>query len=244
MKAGAGVMAGVALAAALVGAGAMWAAQDSRQAADPDRTRIEAVVRDYILANPEIIPQAMQALQAREQGKLVAANRSAFETPYAGGFIGNPKGDVTVVQFFDYACGYCRQSLADVNRLVAQDRNVRVVFRELPILSDESEAAARVSLAAAEQGKFATFHEALYAAGRPSDATIKAASAQAGLDRDRTAATIRTPRVQQEIATNLNLMRSIGATGTPTWIVGDQVLAGAVGYDALVKAVAAARDAR
>jgi len=128
-----------------------------------------------------------------------------------------------------------------VNRLIAEDKGVKVVFRELPVLSDESEVAARASLAAAEQGKFVAFHDALYEAGRPSTETIRTANAKAGIDTTRATAATRTDRVQGEIAGNLALARQLGATGTPTWVIGDQVLNGAVGYDALKKAVAEAR---
>lgn len=232
--------------AALGGAGAMWLAQASgfAAAADPGKARVEAIVRDYVLAHPEIIPEAMQRLQAREAGKTVASNRPAIERPFAGAWAGNPNGDVTIVEFYDYACGFCRQSLADVNRLTAADRNVRVVFRELPILSADSEAAARASLAAAEAGKFVAFHEALYAAGRPSAVTIRATAAKVGLSPARLAAAPAKQAYTRELTNNLALARAVGATGTPTWVVGDQVLSGAIGFEGLRKAVAAARAAR
>lgn len=226
--------------AALAGAGAMFALQ-ATGAADPEKARIEKIVREYILEHPEIIPEAVARLQARETEKVVDANRKAIETPFAGAWAGNPQGDVTVVEFYDYACGFCRQSLADVNRLIADDKGLKVVFRELPVLSEESEVAARASLAAAEQGKFVAFHDALYEAGRPNADTIRIANAKAGVDAARATAATRTDRVQAEIAGNLALARQLGATGTPTWVIGDQVLNGAVGFDALKKAVAEAR---
>lgn len=229
--------------AALAGAGLVVALQ-SGGAIDPERARVEAIVREYILAHPEIIPEAMEKLQAREAAKIVSASRTRLETPFAGAFAGNPKGDVTVVQFFDYACGFCRQSLPDIERLIAEDRGVKVVFRDLPILSEDSEAAARASLAAAEQNRFKSFHDALYAAGRPSAATIQAAQRQAGLDPIRATAAARTERVTAEITANMALAREIGATGTPTWVIGDKVLSGAIGYDALKAAIAEARAAR
>lgn len=224
----------------LAGAGAMFALQTTG-AADPEKARIEKIVREYILEHPEIIPEAIEKLQARAMAKVVAANRAAIETPFADAWTGNPRGDVTVVEFYDYACGFCRQSLADINRLIAEDKGVKVVFRELPVLSEESEIAARASLAAAEQGKFVAFHDALFAAGRPAAATIKAANARAGIDTTRATAAARTDRVATEIAGNLALARQLGATGTPTWVVGDQVLSGAIGFEGLKKAVAEAR---
>ena len=119
---------------------------------------------------------------------------------------------------------------------------MRVVFRELPILSRESEAAARVSLAAAEQGKFAAFHDALYAAGRPSAATIEQAAGQVGLDMTKVQVVVKAPRAEQELTQNVEIARTLGFTGTPSWVVGDRILSGAVGYDALKQAVADARE--
>lgn len=201
-------------------------------------------VRAYLLQNPEVLQEAMERLRLKQAAAQIAPYRKQIETPYAGAWIGAKDGDVTLVQFFDYACGYCRASLPDVHRLVREDPKVRVVFRELPILSRESETAARVSLVAAEQGRFAAFHDAMYAAGRPSAESILAAARKAGLDEAQMRAAMAAPRAEQELGKNIELARILGFTGTPSWVVGDQVLSGAVGYEALKKAVAAAREAR
>ena len=201
-------------------------------------------VRAYLLDNPEVVQEAMDRLRQKQLAAQIAPYRKQIETPYAGAWIGAKDGDVTLVQFFDYACGYCKASLPDVHRLVREDPKVKVVFRELPILSRESETAARVSLAAAEQGRFAAFHDAMYAAGRPSPETITAAARKAGLDEAGLRAAMTTPRAEQELGRNIELARTLGFTGTPSWVVGDQVLSGAVGYEALKKAVAAAREGR
>lgn len=191
-----------------------------------DRTRMEAVVRDYILANPEIIPEAMKRLEMRESAQLVARERPALETPFAGAWTGNPQADVTVVMFTDYSCGYCQRSLPDIDRLIAGDKNIRVVWREIPILGPQSETAARIALAAAKKGSYLATHRALFARS----------GARADPPAD--------PQVEQEIGRNLALARQLGITGTPTFIVGDQMLQGAVGFDALAKAVAEARKKR
>lgn len=201
-------------------------------------------VRSYLLQNPEVLQEAMERLRLKQTAAQIAPHRRQIETPYAGAWIGAKNGDVTLVQFFDYACGYCRASLPDVQRLVREDPKVKVVFRELPILSRESEVAARASLGAAEQGKFAAFHDAMYAAGRPAPDTIAAAARKAGLDGAKLQAAMNTPRAQQELGANIELARTLGFTGTPSWVVGDQILSGAVGYDALKKAVATARQSR
>ena len=211
----------------------------SRDAAGPSKARIEAIVRDYVLAHPEIIPEAMEKLQQRDLAKAVDANRAAYETPFASAWAGARDGDVVLVEFFDYACGFCRASNADVERLLAEDKNLKVVWRELPVLGPDSENAAGVSLAAASQGRFRAFHDALFAAGRPSAAAIAQARAKAGVADAPLSSAIRA-----EIENNYALARAIRVNGTPTFVVGDQVLSGAVGYQALKDAIAAARAAR
>ena len=202
-----------------------------------DRGRLEKVVHDYVLAHPEIIPQAMERLQARETGKAVGANRAAFETPFAGAWAGAERGDVVLVEFFDYACGFCRKSNADIERLLKEDPRLKVVWRELPVLGQDSLDAAQTSLAAAKQGKFKQFYDALFDNGRPSQAAIAEARQTAAVAPARV-----TPDIRAEIEKNYGLARTIGATGTPTFVVGDKVLQGAVGYDALKGAIDEARS--
>ena len=201
-----------------------------------DRTRVERVVHDYVLANPELIPQAMQKLQEREAARAVSGSRGKIEEPYRGAWIGNAKGDVTLVEFYDYNCGYCRASLPTIERLVASDPNLRVVFKELPVLSDESRVAARAALAAAAQGKFKRFHDALYAGGRVSQATIAAAARTAGVNLAAIPAD-----ADQVIRDNMEIAGKLGISGTPTWVVGDQVLTGAQPYERIREAIAKAR---
>lgn len=227
-----GVFAAVAGAAATV---AMIA--NGTPVATADRAAIEKIVREYILANPEILPEAMENLRGREVAKVVRANRKAIETPFAGAWEGASDADVTVVQFFDYNCGYCRSSMADIDKLLAADKRVRVVYREFPVLGPDSENAARLSLAAAKAGKYATFHRAIYETGRAEPRAAERIAKQMGVD----LAFATDPAAQAEIDANLNLARPLGMTGTPSWVVGDKVLTGAVGYEALRDAVAAAR---
>jgi len=217
---------GAGLIGALVGGGAVVYA--SRQS-----------VRDYLLENPEVIPEAMQRLQDRNAARAVAANRAALETPFAGAWAGAADADVVLVEFFDYACAYCRKSNADVERLLREDPRLKVVWREWPVLGPDSEAAARLSLAAAEASRFKPFHDRLFAAGRPSADSLGKARASVGLGGDLPAAI-----TDQELAKNFQLARSLEATGTPTFVVGDRILQGAVGYEALRDAVKAARERR
>jgi protein-disulfide isomerase len=237
MKWGQGLAVG--LMGAVLGGGAMLVAAPVSVSA-PERSKIESVIRDYILRNPEIIQEAALKLQSREIGKLVSANRAAFETPYKNAFAGNPRGDVTLVEFFDYACGYCRQSVAVIDRLLAEDRNLRVVYREFPVLGSDSEAAARTSLAAAavSPAKYNAVHHALFAAGRPDPATLaRVAAAQR-------VSTTGTPEIEAELGANAQLAAAVSVRGTPAFIVGDEVFPGAVTYETLKQAIADARAAR
>lgn len=222
--------------AAALGAGAVLGVQrwQGGAAAGDD-------VRAYLLDHPEVLPEAMQVLRARETAKLVAANRPAIFTAFPGAVAGNPQGDVTIVAFMDYACGYCRASLPELDRLLAADPKIRVVYRELPILSEASGRAAQWSLAAAQQGRFLQFHKALYAGGPLTDASIAAAAQVAGLDVARAKAALSTAPVLEEVERNIGTARALGVNATPTWVIGDTVLSGLLRYDELVKAVAKAR---
>ena len=206
-----------------------------------DKAAIERIVHDYILEHPEIIPEAVERLQAKRVADSIGSSRSAIETPYAGAWEGAVKGDVTLVEFFDYACGYCRASLPDLAKLVGEDKGLKIVYRELPILSDESIEAAKVSLLAAEKGQYMAYHRALYASGRVTRDTVLGAAAKVGISNAAVEAAVASHKYDAEIQSNIALAQKLHATGTPTFVIGDQVLNGAVGYDALKKAVDAER---
>jgi protein-disulfide isomerase len=217
-----------ALAAGLVGAligGGAVAFTSSRQS-----------VRDYLLENPEVIPEAMDRLRERQAARTVGANRAALETPFAGAWAGARDGDVVLVEFFDYACGYCRKSNPDVERLLREDPKLKVVWRDWPVLGPDSEAAARVSLAAAQAGRFRDFHDRMFASGRPDPEAVAKTRAALGVTADLPAA-----EVDRELVKNFQLARALEASGTPTFVVGDQILQGAVGYEALRAAIKEAR---
>jgi protein-disulfide isomerase len=227
-------LAGVAGAALAAGSGA---------AVPHDKAAIEQIVRDYILSHPEIIPEAMTRMQNREVTRLLDSNRKEIETPFAGAIAGNPKGDVSVVVFFDYACPYCRQGHADITRLAASDPGVRVVYRDFPVLSPASEEAAMASLSAAQQGRYTRFHNAMFETpGKVAHERTIAMVRTAGLNELQTAKDLSAPGLKAEIKKNLDLGRALGLTGTPSYVVGNQILSGAVGYDKLREAVAAARQ--
>ncbi|WP_240339047.1 DsbA family protein [Novosphingobium sp. BW1] len=208
------------------------------------RMAVERVVHDYILEHPEILPQAMENLQKRESQAQLAGVRQSVETPFPGAVLGNPDGTTTLVEFSDFACGYCRQSLPDVQALIAKNPDLRIIVRELPVISPASPAAARMALAAAEQGKYPAFHDAMYAAGQVDEATIEAVAQKVGLDMERARRVAQSPTVEEEIQRNLKMASQLGFTGTPSWIAGDNLIAGAVGIDQLSRALDEARAAR
>ena len=232
---------GLALAALAIGVvgGGWW---EARRAAPVQRAAVERVVHDYILDHPEILPQAVEKLRQNESGAQLGSARTALEQPFPGAVLGNPQGSVTLVEFTDYACTYCRRSVPDVTALIAANPDLRVVIRELPILSPASGNAARMALAAAEQGKYAAFHEAMFAGGRPDPQTIAAAAAAAGLDLARAERIAAAPATTAEIERNLALARQLGFQGTPSWVAGQAILSGAVGQARLAEAVAATRS--
>jgi protein-disulfide isomerase len=228
---------GVLLTAA-IGGGAIGAALMAGALVLAGPTRVgDSIVRGALERHPEMLIEAGDLLRDRQYAPTVAANKLALETPFASSWKGAAKPDVTLVEFYDYACGYCRASLPHIDRLLAEDKGLRVVFRELPILGPESISASRVALAASKAGRFGAYHDALFAAGRPGPDTIALAAKAAGVS----PAPVETPEYEAELKRNFELAGQLGATGTPLFVVGDRVINAAVGYDGLKKAIAAAR---
>jgi protein-disulfide isomerase len=220
---------------------------------DPDRTRskekdIEQIVRKYLLENPEVIRDAMQALQAKEERQrrdAFAANvkklRSEIYADADSPVGGNAKGDVSVVVFYDYFCGYCKRTLPALQTLVANDRSVRVIFKELPIMGPQSTFAAKASLAARRQGKFDEFHEAMLDAQSAREETIKAIAERLGLDQAKLSKDIDDPAITAAIERNLRLAEALGVNGTPAYLIGDELIPGAIDLDSLKKIVSSQR---
>ncbi len=241
MARGLAVTAGVAVLAGVFMAGRATG-DPVASVAPKDRAAIEAIVRDYILAHPEIIPEAMNGMEARTTAKAVSSSRAALETPFAGASAGNPAGDVRLVVFFDYACPYCKAAHIDVEKLIASDKKLRVVFRDFPVLGDPSTEAAMASLSAAKQGRYVAFHDSLFnGSGRITHERTLAAAKAAGLNDAKLAKDLTDPGVKAEVAKNLDLGRQLQLTGTPSYVVGDRILSGRVGYDLLKEAVEQAR---
>jgi protein-disulfide isomerase len=196
------------------------------------------IVRQGLLADPRILTETVDALRDAQYEPVLAANRTAIETPFGSSWKGAQKPEVTLVEFFDYACPYCKASNPVVDRLLREDKGLRVVYRELPILGPDSVTAARLSLEASKLGRFAQFHDTLWATGRPAPDTNAKAAQAAGIALE----PVQDAEIETELARNMKLAGALGATGTPLFIVGDRVMNGAVGYDALKDAIAKARQ--
>jgi protein-disulfide isomerase len=195
------------------------------------------IVRQGMLADPQILPDTADALRDAQYAPVLDANRMAIEAPFGSSWKGAAKPDVTLVEFFDYACPYCKASNPAVDRLLQEDKGLRVVYRELPILGPASVTAARLSLAASKAGRFAKFHDTLWEAGRPAPATMAVASNAAGIPAEPT----NDPAIEAELRRNFQLAGQLGATGTPLFVVGNKVMNSAVGYEVLKKAIADTR---
>ena len=193
-----------------------------------------ARVRGYIMAHPEIVRDAAEKLR-------IEPLRGAIETPFAGAWAGNPHGDVTMVVFTDYYCPHCRAVSPAIDRLLARDPKLKVVWREMPVLGPGSAVAAAAALAAARQGKYYSFHRALFSGGRPDEAGIAAAARIAGLTTASLAAGSKDPDIGQEIQTNLAIARALSVEGTPFFVIGNRAYQGEIGYNRLAQAVADAR---
>ncbi|EPX79440.1 DsbA family protein [Litoreibacter arenae] len=220
-------------------------------AEDMSRDQMQELVLETIRENPEIIMEALQTLQEREEAAkadqaqaVLSANRAALEQDPNAPVLGNPDGDVTVVEFFDYNCGYCRRVFDDVHALIESDPNVRVVMREWPILGEESVYAARASLASRAQGKYVEFHNALMEnEGRANEASIMRIADELGMDAEQLKRDMDAPEVAAHIQTSMQLTRALNLNGTPAFVFGEQLVPGAIDLEQMQELVAQARDA-
>jgi len=217
---------------------------------EAQKSALDAAIRDYIMAHPEVIVESLNAMQQRqeaaeqEQQRLALTQlRPAIEDNPNDPILGNPDGSVTVVEFFDYQCGYCKRMVDPVMQLLKQDPSVRWVMKELPILGPASVTAARASVAANNQGAYREFHLALMAyRGRLTDAAVFQTAVEIGLDIDKLKADMAAPQTEKTIRDSTMLARTLGVNGTPAFIIGDQILPGAVSLDTLVQLIEAARE--
>lgn len=197
--------------------------------------------RSYLLENPEILPEMAANYEKAQMRERLTEAGSEVTQPFPGAVLGNPEGSVTLVKFTDYGCSFCRVARPHIDALIAANPDLKVVIREWPIF-EGSDAAARMALAAADQGKFAAFHDAMFAQGAPSEDGILTAAGIAGLDLAKAQDVINSDAAEYELVKNASLARQLGFGGTPSWVIGDQTLEGALGVDALQEAIDAARE--
>jgi len=256
----------IALAAATalaLGAGGLAGPAAAAEFSDAQRAEIEGIVkdyvtghpefiRDYLIANPEVIREAIDALQARQeeadraaQASIIDDNRELLFSSPRHVVMGNAEGDITLVEFFDYNCGYCRRAQEDMHRLIEDDPNLRVVLKEFPVLGEGSMQAAQVSIAVRilAPEKAADFHEALLAQSGQVDTEVALAVAESlGLDRGAIEAEMRSDEVRDTIGESYALAEKLQLTGTPSYVTSGEVAIGAIGFDALQSKIADARS--
>ena len=218
---------------------------------EAQRTEFEGVIRDYLLKNPEIIQQAIAELQKRQAATEAAQRTQAvsslkpqiFDSP-RGVVVGNPKGDVTLVEFFDYNCGYCKRALTDLEDLIKNDPKLKVVLKEFPVLGPGSVEAAQVGvgvrLVAPE--KYLAFHQKLLGdRGQANKAKALAAAEDVGVDKAKLEKALADPEINATLQENLQIADQLGIDGTPSYVAGDAVIVGAVGHDQLKGAIQSIR---
>jgi protein-disulfide isomerase len=239
---------GILVVAAAIFVGALFVAPQARSADSLSKADVETIVKDYLMANPEIILEAVDSYrQKQEQAMLEAAEKSidkniALLTSADAPSTGNPKGDVTVVEFFDYNCGYCKRALPDIQTLLKADKNLRIVFREMPILSEASMAASQWALAAHKQGKYFEFHTALMEhKGSTDAAALEKLAKSVGLDVGRMKKDAASKEIDDMIKKDVMMATEIGIRGTPAFIVNGELHRGYLGPDGLKAAIDAAR---
>ena len=190
----------------------------------------------FLLDNPDMLPRMATELQERETQARLAKAGDEWRTPFPGAVLGNPEGTRTLFEFSDYNCGYCRMSLQHVQELIARDPELRVVIKEWPIF-EGSDVAARMALAAAKQGKYAAFHDALYKKEVADSQTVDQVGKAIGLDMERARRDAQGQDVTMELMRTAALAQDLGFTGTPAWITGNRILQGAQGTERLAQAI-------
>jgi protein-disulfide isomerase len=230
---------------ALIGGLLMPAAPSSAQDKLPAE-EVERIVREYLLREPEIIYQAIQELQKRQQAEesarqkaMIAQNADEIFRAEGDPVAGDPSGNVTLVEFFDYRCGYCRSMAANLQKLIESDSNLRFVFKELPVLGPESVTAAHAALAAdkLDPKKYPGFHFSLMQAKELGRDAVLDLAAKAGYDREQLAAEMDQDWVKNRIDANLALAEQLGISGTPSFVIGDTLIPGAVDMGQLVQLI-------
>jgi protein-disulfide isomerase len=233
---------------ALSGIAAPASAQQNETLTDQAKT--EQIIHDYLLAHPEVIIEAVEKYQkqqeqasAQKQAQALVDRREELLHAAADPVIGNPNGDVTVVEFFDYRCPYCKSVAAAFVDLYDKDGKVRLVLKEFPILGPESEFASKAALAAQKQGKYRELHLAMMSfKGKMTNDDVRQLAAKVGLDVAKLEQDMQDPAITETINRNYALAEALGIKGTPAFIIGNELVPGAITADQMQKRIAAVRD--
>lgn len=215
---------------------------------DAQKKEMESVIKEYLMSNPEVIIEAVENFRVKQEQQMEKSAKESL-SKYKDMFKqdnlpigGNPEGDVTVVEFFDYNCGYCRKAFDDLRKLIEQDSNLRVVFQEMPILSPSSKKMAQIALAAHNQGKYFEMHAALMDyKGTQNDSAYFKLAEKIGLDVEKLKTDMESQAVQAAIGKSMDMARDLGIRGTPGFIVGNEIYPGYIGMQGMKEAIAKAR---
>lgn len=214
------------------------------------KKELGGIIREYLLQNPEVLRDAFQELErrsrvaeAQKSKKAIAENAAAIFRSEDDLVAGNREGKVTMVEYFDYNCGFCKRSFPDVMKLLDKDKDLRIVFKEFPILGPGSTFASRAALASREQGKYWEFHLALMSArGAVTEARVLKIAAKIGLDVDKLKADMKSPKIKAIIERNMATAQALGIQGTPAFLIDDKLIPGAVGYQSLAGTISSVRE--
>lgn len=217
-----------------------------------DKAAVEQIVRDYLVANPEILEEMQAALEAKREAEqrvaqqaTIRENRDEIFNSSYDGVVGNPNGKVTIVEFFDYNCGFCKRALEDMQALTAEDPELRFVLKELPILGPDSQKAHVVASAFHRlmPEKYAEFHRLLLGgSGRAGEASAIKVAVSLGADEAKLREEMKNPAITENFAKTYDLANKLSITGTPSYVVGNEVVFGALGKDVLAEKIAAAKE--
>lgn len=216
----------------------------------PDqRKAIEAIIHDYLTKNPDVLLDALQAAEDKIKGEahdkaaqaLSTRRREIFEDPETP-VAGNPNGDVSLVEFFDYRCPYCKQVEPSLEALLGEDRQLRFVYKEFPVLGPDSLTASRAALASRKQGKYDAFHRALMALkGQINETAVFKTAESVGLDVDRLKRDMNAPEISRALKANTELAEALDIHGTPGFVIGNEIVPGAIDLASLREMIVTAR---
>lgn len=228
--------------------GPMSAASASEFTPEQEK-KLGEMMKQFIMDNPDVIMKSVEQYQIEQQRKMQMGAEEALKESYEYYInkdlpsAGNPDGDVTVVEYFDYNCGYCRRAFADIVDIIEQDKNVRVVFQDLPVLGTDSYNIAVLSMASHKQGKYFEFHKAIMGHSGPQDMdTILGVAEKAGLDVEKLKEDMNDPEIETTLRKHAQMAQSIGINGTPGFIIGEKLFPGYIGLQGMEKEINAARN--